>query len=67
MKVFVMILVLTNGGPGYATEVINTYIMSTFSLGLYGSGTAANIILSFMIIVIALPVLLFLKKREVEL
>lgn len=67
MKVFVMILVLTNGGPGYATEVINTYIMSTFSLGLYGSGTAANIILSFLIIVIALPVLLFLKKREVEL
>lgn len=67
MKVFVMILVLTNGGPGYATEVINTYIMSTFSLGLYGSGTAANIILSCLIIVIALPVLLFLKKREVEL
>lgn len=67
MKVFVMILVLTNGGPGYATEVINTYIMSTFSLGLYGSGTAANIILSLLIVIIGLPVLLILKRREIEL
>ena len=67
MKVFVMILVLTNGGPGYATEVMNTYIMSMFSLGLYGAGTAANIILSLLIIIIGLPVLLFLKNREVEL
>lgn len=67
MKVFVMILVLTNGGPGYATEVMNTYIMSTFSLGLYGSGTAANIILSLLIITIGLPVLLLLKRREIEL
>lgn len=67
MKVFVMILVLTNGGPGYATEVINTYIMSTFSLGLYGSGTAANIILSLLICIIGLPVLTVLKRREIEL
>jgi raffinose/stachyose/melibiose transport system permease protein len=67
MKVFVMILVLTNGGPGYATEVINTYIMSAFSLGLYGYGTAANIILILLISVIGLPILYLLRKREVEL
>ena len=67
MKVFVMILVLTNGGPGFATEVMNTYILSMFSIGLYGAGTAANIILSLLIIVIGLPVLLLLKRREIEL
>ena len=67
MKVFVMILVLTNGGPGYATEVINTYIMSAFSLGLYGYGTAANIILIVLISVIGLPILHLLRRREVEL
>jgi raffinose/stachyose/melibiose transport system permease protein len=38
-----------------------------FSLGLYGMGTAANIILSLLIIIIGLPVLLLLKRREVEL
>lgn len=67
MKVFVMILVLTNGGPGYATEVINTYIMSLFGLGLYGLGTAANLLLTGLIILIGMPVLMFLRKREVAL
>ena len=67
MKVFVMILVLTNGGPGYTTEVINTYIMTAFSLGLYGQGTAANMLLTVLIILIGGPVLLFLRKREAAL
>jgi ABC-type sugar transport systems, permease components len=67
MKVFVMILVLTNGGPGYATEVLNTYIMSAFSLGLYGFGTAANILLIAVIMLVCFPVLVFLRKREVAL
>ena len=67
MKVFVMILVLTNGGPGYATQVFNTYIMSAFSLGRYGYATAANLLLFFMITIIGLPVLFALRKREVEL
>lgn len=67
MKVFVMILVLTNGGPGYTTEVVNTYIMTSFSLGLYGLGTAANILLTLLIILTGGPVLLLLRKREVAL
>lgn len=67
MKVFVMILVLTNGGPGYATEVMNTYIMRVFSLGLYGYGTAANLVLSVLISAVGIPVLYLLRKREVEL
>jgi ABC-type sugar transport system permease subunit len=67
MKVFVMVLVLTKGGPGYATEVMNTYILRYFSLGLYGYGTAANILLTLFILLIGLPVLLFLRGKEIEL
>jgi raffinose/stachyose/melibiose transport system permease protein len=67
MKVFVMILVLTNGGPGYTTEVMNTYIMRAFSLGIYGFGTAANVLLSLFVMVVGLPVLLFLRRKELEL
>ena len=67
MKVFVMILVLTNGGPGFATEVINTYIMANFSLGLYGYATAANLMLFLLIAVVGLPLLYALRRREVEL
>jgi ABC-type sugar transport system permease subunit len=67
MKVFVMILVLTKGGPGYATEVINTYILRVFSIGLYGLGTAANIVLTVFILIFGLPVLAFLRSKEIEL
>lgn len=67
MKVFAMIIALTNGGPGFSSEVINTYIMGSFSIGLYGLGTAANILLSIFVAVIGIPVFLFLKRREIEL
>jgi hypothetical protein len=41
--------------------------MSAFSLGLYGYGTAANIILIVLISMIGLPILHLLRRREVEL
>lgn len=67
MKVFAMIIALTNGGPGFSSEVMNTYIMGSFSIGLYGLGTAANIILSIIVALIGIPVFLLLKRREIEL
>jgi raffinose/stachyose/melibiose transport system permease protein len=67
MKVFVMVLVLTNGGPGYATEVFNTYVYSAFSLGRYGYATASNLLLFLAIGAIGVPLLRYLRGREVEL
>jgi ABC-type sugar transport system permease subunit len=67
MKVFVMVLVITKGGPGYFSEVMNTYILRMFSIGLYGLGTAANLILTLFILLFGLPVLYFLRRREIEL
>ena len=55
MKVFVMVLVLTNGGPGYATEVFNTYVYGAFSLGRYGYATASNLLLFLAIGAIGIP------------
>ena len=44
MRVFDLVLVLTNGGPYYATEVVNTYIYSyAFSSSRLGSGTEPNL------------------------
>jgi ABC-type sugar transport system permease subunit len=67
MKVFVMVLVLTNGGPGYETEVFNTYIYGAFSQGRYGYATASNLLLFLFITAIGLPLLGLLRRREVEL
>lgn len=66
MKVFEMVMVLTEGGPGYTTEVFYTYIRSMFSSGEFGYATAVNIVLFIMVTVIGVPVLMVMKKREVE-
>jgi raffinose/stachyose/melibiose transport system permease protein len=66
LKVFEIVLVLTRGGPGYSTEVFNTYIMRHFGQGEYGYSTAVNVVLFFIISTIGLAVLSVLRKREVD-
>ncbi|WP_248927026.1 carbohydrate ABC transporter permease [Paenibacillus hamazuiensis] len=66
MKVFELVMVLTRGGPGYATQVFNTYILSAFSSGIYGYGTAVNVVLFLLITAIGIPVLVGLRRRELE-
>jgi raffinose/stachyose/melibiose transport system permease protein len=45
LRVFDIVYVLTNGGPGYATEVVSTAIFKAFGQGRYGLGTAISSIL----------------------
>ncbi len=66
-KVFEMVFILTNGGPGTASEVVNTQIYRAFGNGEWGYGTAMNLVLFAFITVIALTVLNLLRRREVEL
>ena len=40
LKIFDIVWVLTNGGPGYATETLYTVIFKEFSKGRYGVSTA---------------------------
>ncbi|KRF09998.1 hypothetical protein ASG89_00125 [Paenibacillus sp. Soil766] len=66
MKVFEMVMVLTEGGPGYTTEVFYTYIRGMFSTGLFGYATAVNVVLFILVSIVGIPVLVAMKKREVE-
>ena len=52
LRIFDMVYALTNGGPGYATEVLSTEIFKSFSKGQFGLGTAISSIL-FLILVVA--------------
>lgn len=65
-KVFEQVYVMTNGGPGNATQVLNTYIYKEFSKGTLGRSSAASLLLFLMISVIAVLVNRALTKREVE-
>lgn len=52
LKVFEVVYVLTNGGPGYATDVLYTAIFKEFSMGRYGVGTAlSSMLFLFMSII----------------
>ena len=66
-KVFEQVYVMTNGGPGNATQVLNTYIYKEFSKGTLGRSSAVSLILFVVIAVIAVLLNRALTKREVEL
>jgi len=66
LKVFDIVMVLTKGGPGRSTMVINTLIYETFGQGLLGYASAQNIFLIVLISIIAFPVYIQLSKRVVE-
>lgn len=45
LKVFDIVFVLTNGGPGRATDTVYTVIFEEFSKGRYGVATALSSLL----------------------
>jgi raffinose/stachyose/melibiose transport system permease protein len=66
-KVFDLVFIMTNGGPGYASEVVSTQIYTMMGLGRWGEATAMNLLLFMIVSLIALAILSILRKREVEL
>ncbi|MEG1847172.1 MAG: sugar ABC transporter permease [Lachnospiraceae bacterium] len=66
LKVFDIIYVLTNGGPGHATEVITTYAYQLYSTGRYGMSTALNTILFLITMLIGVCVVKAIGKQEVQ-
>ena len=66
LKVFDIIYVLTNGGPGHATEVITTYSYQLYSSGNYGMSTALSTILLLITAVIGVFIVKRMGKQEVQ-
>lgn len=67
LNVFDMIVATTRGGPGRSTQVLNVLIRDQFARGLFGFASSTNLIVTIMIVVIAIPLVRFLRTREVEL
>lgn len=67
LRVFDIIFVLTNGGPGRMTEVINTAVFKEFALGTYGIGSALSTILFVFLGFISIFLVRLMNRREIEL
>ncbi|MDR1642654.1 MAG: sugar ABC transporter permease [Clostridiales bacterium] len=68
LKVFDQVAVMTDGGPGFATETIVYLLYKVgFSEGRQGFGTAVGLVLLFIIMILNWIQQKFLKSREVQL
>ena len=65
-RMFEVIYFLTRGGPGSSSQVLMTLAYKYMGMGLYGYSAAINVILVLLNCIIAIPILLYLRKREVE-
>ena len=66
LRVFDIVYALTNGGPGYATDVLMTGIFRAFSQGQYGLGTAVTSILFLFLIVVGYFVVRLLQPKPIQ-
>ncbi len=67
LKVFDIIYVLTNGGPGRTTEVLTTYVYKLYSSGQYGMAVALNTILFVITMAAGVLIVRGMSRKEVEL
>ncbi len=66
LRVFDIVYVLTNGGPGYATEVLYTAVFKEFGKGTYAVGNALSSIMVLVMVSIGFLIIKKLSKNEVE-
>ncbi len=66
LKVFDIVFVLTNGGPGRATDVVYTVIFDEFSKGRYGVATTLSTLLFIIMIVLGYFVIRLMHRDATE-
>jgi ABC-type sugar transport system permease subunit len=66
LSAFDTIMAMTKGGPARATEVLNIYVWRIFSTGAFGFSTAISLVLVLAIVVTGLPLIAFLRRREID-
>jgi raffinose/stachyose/melibiose transport system permease protein len=65
LRVFDIVYVLTNGGPGYATDTVYTAIFNAFSLGQWGVATALSTVFLIVMLALGYVFLRVFRRREV--
>lgn len=66
LKVFDIVYVLTNGGPGRVTEVLYSAVYKQFSLGRYATGTAMSSLMFVVMVTAGFFIIRLMNREEVE-
>ena len=64
LRVFDIVFVLTNGGPGFATQTVYTTIFQDFSLGRYGTATALSTLFFIVMLVLGFAVIKVMRSEQ---
>ncbi|MGW6195007.1 carbohydrate ABC transporter permease [Kribbella sp. NPDC055110] len=66
LRSFDLIWAMTQGGPGFTSDVIASVIYKQYQAGFYGLSTAGNVVLFVTVTAIVLPLSWFLNRKEVD-
>ena len=64
LKVFDIVMSLTNGGPGNTTQVISPFVFKTYGMGAYGLSNALSTFIFILTMLIALAALKLIAPKE---
>ncbi|MBB6634609.1 carbohydrate ABC transporter permease [Cohnella thailandensis] len=67
LRSFDLIWTMTKGGPGFTTDLIASIIYKQYQGGFYGLATAGNVILFLVVAALAVPLNLYMNRKEVDL
>lgn len=67
LRSFDLVQAITNGGPGFTSEVITSVIYKEYQAGYFGLSTAGNVVLFVVVTAIMVPLTTYLNRRTVEL
>jgi raffinose/stachyose/melibiose transport system permease protein len=66
-SIWELIFATTAGGPAGSTEVLNIFVWREYGYGAFGYATAASLVLFLVVVATAIPMIAYLRRREVRL
>lgn len=67
LSAYDVIVSMTAGGPGNDTQSLFYTMRSQFGQGFFGTGSALSLVITVLVILITIPLVSYLRRREVEL
>jgi raffinose/stachyose/melibiose transport system permease protein len=64
MNTFDIVQATTGGGPAASTEVFNIYMFRIFGQGLYAQASTMSLVLFLVVVAVAVPLVVGLRRRE---
>jgi multiple sugar transport system permease protein/raffinose/stachyose/melibiose transport system permease protein len=65
LSAFDVIIATTSGGPGNATTVLNMALYQQYAQGFFGNASALSLVVTGLVIATAVPLVTWLRRREV--